>query len=153
MHAHRIRGNLFAALCVISLAACGGIPEPLDTAEDSETMPYTEYTLNDIIDRSLLDEVVVLDVRSEREYEGPLGHIESAILVPLPELADRIDELEPYRDQEILIVCRTQERSRYAAQLLAAEGFDNLAVLLGGMRQWNAQADGRNSSVEDNKSS
>ena len=36
---------------------------------------------------------VLLDVRTEEEYYGPLGHIDGSILIPINELEDRIDEL------------------------------------------------------------
>jgi len=39
------------------------------------------------------DEVTILDVRQPGEYEG--GHIPGAKLIPLPDLADRLDEIDP----------------------------------------------------------
>ncbi len=45
-----------------------------------------------IADRSS-DEVTILDVRQPGEYEA--GHIPGAKLIPLPDLADRLDEIDP----------------------------------------------------------
>ena len=39
------------------------------------------------------DELTVLDVRQPNEYQS--GHIPGAKLIPLPDLADRLDEIDP----------------------------------------------------------
>ena len=82
----------------------------------------------------------ILDVRTIPEYEGPLGHIEGAKLIPVQELDSRLEELEPYRDQEIIVVCRSGNRSRRATKLLNSYGF-NAINMLGGMKAWNATPD------------
>ncbi|MFO7776637.1 MAG: rhodanese-like domain-containing protein [Candidatus Hydrogenedentota bacterium] len=84
------------------------------------------------------EELVLVDVRTEPEYAGALGTIPAAKLIPLNELEDRLDELEPHRGREIVLVCRTQNRSRAAAALLRPHGFRNLAVMDGGMKAWRA---------------
>lgn len=86
---------------------------------------------------------LVLDVRGEEEYRGELGHIHGALNIPLPELPQRLAELgeELGEDPErpIAIVCRTDVRSRKAAQLLTRHGFAGLQVVRGGMSAWNEQ--------------
>jgi rhodanese-related sulfurtransferase len=47
---------------------------------------------------------VVLDVRSPEEFIGELGHIRDAILMPLPELANRLGELAAYRQRSLVMV-------------------------------------------------
>ena len=47
---------------------------------------------------------MILDVRSREEFSGELGHLEGAVLLPLPELGSRLDELTPYRMQTIVTV-------------------------------------------------
>jgi glyoxylase-like metal-dependent hydrolase (beta-lactamase superfamily II)/rhodanese-related sulfurtransferase len=84
------------------------------------------------------DAVVVLDVRRYDEYADELGHIEGSLLIPVQELACRLDELEPYRDKEIITVCRSGGRSHTAAGILMQAGFTRVASLGGGMLQWNA---------------
>mgnify|MGYP003573636070 CR=1 FL=1 len=39
------------------------------------------------------EEITILDVRQPKEYEA--GHIPGAVLIPLPELSDRIEEIDP----------------------------------------------------------
>ena len=47
---------------------------------------------------------VVLDVRNPDEFTGELGHIAGAILIPLPDLEKRLDELPSQRTQTIVTV-------------------------------------------------
>ncbi len=83
------------------------------------------------------EKFVILDVRSEKEFSGEQGHIHGAINIPVEELAQRIAELDAYREQPIAIVCRTDVRSSKAALLLAKQGFGELHVVRQGMSAWN----------------
>ncbi len=83
------------------------------------------------------DELVILDVRSEKEFVGEHGHIHGALNIPVEVLAQRIAELDDYREQPIAIVCRTDVRSSRAALLLARQGFGELHVVRDGMSAWN----------------
>jgi sulfur dioxygenase len=81
--------------------------------------------------------VQILDVREAEEFTGPLGHIEGAVLIPLGELAARIDELA--RDRPIVAVCRAGSRSAQAIAILQQAGFTDIANLNGGMLRWRAE--------------
>jgi len=83
------------------------------------------------------EKFVILDVRSAKEFSGEQGHIHGAINIPVEELAQRIAELDAYREQPIAIVCRTDVRSSKAALLLAKQGFGELHVVRQGMSAWN----------------
>ena len=48
--------------------------------------------------------LMILDVRSREEFTGELGHLDGAVLLPLPELGSRLDELIPHRMQTIVTV-------------------------------------------------
>lgn len=78
---------------------------------------------------------LILDVRGPDEFEGPLGHIEGARNVPLPELPGRIPEIGR-ETGPIVVVCLTDKRSAQAAAALAEAGIREVAVLRGGMRAW-----------------
>lgn len=82
---------------------------------------------------------VIVDVREVDEYCGELGHIPGSLNIPLAELPEALSRLEPYRDQGVILVCRTDKRSAKAAGLLASAGFRGIEVLEGGMEQWNRQ--------------
>jgi rhodanese-related sulfurtransferase len=79
----------------------------------------------------------VVDVREREEYDGPLGHIQGAVSVPLSELAQRASELP--RDRPIVTVCRSGARSAQAAVLLQKAGFADVANLAGGMIRWRGE--------------
>lgn len=77
----------------------------------------------------------LIDVREEYEFdEFNIG----ATLIPLGELPDRLEEIEAWKDQEILIHCRSGARSGRAKEYLASEGFSNVRNVLGGMLAWQA---------------
>lgn len=82
-------------------------------------------------------EVLILDVREPEEFNGPLGHIEGAKLLPLGELAGRIGELS--QERPIVTVCRAGGRSAQAVAILQKHGFANVLNLAGGMLRWHAQ--------------
>ena len=79
----------------------------------------------------------ILDVREPEEYTGELGHIPGSVLIPLKELASRAEELEPYKDRHVIVVCRAGVRSTTAAAILTGLGFEHVSNLKGGMLDWN----------------
>jgi glyoxylase-like metal-dependent hydrolase (beta-lactamase superfamily II)/rhodanese-related sulfurtransferase len=84
-----------------------------------------------------LREVQVVDVREPEEFNGSLGHIDAALLLPLGSLNEKHSTLK--RDKPIVTVCRSGARSAQATVLLAKAGFDKVANLSGGMLRWRAQ--------------
>jgi rhodanese-related sulfurtransferase len=81
--------------------------------------------------------VQIVDVREADEFNGPLGHIEGARLVPLGALAARAKEFDA--EIPIVTVCRSGARSAQATVLLKKAGLDKVANLSGGMLRWRAQ--------------
>jgi len=79
----------------------------------------------------------VVDVRDRDEFDGPLGRIRGAMLIPLSELPKRSDELS--RDRPVVTVCRSGARSAQAAVLLQKAGFGDVANLAGGMIRWRGE--------------
>lgn len=77
---------------------------------------------------------VILDVRTRREYVG--GHIEGARLIPIHSLQGSLADLEPYREQPVLVYCRTGNRSTVAAKILVDHGFRNVVNLRRGIVEW-----------------
>lgn len=77
---------------------------------------------------------LVLDVREESEFNA--GHIRGAKLIPLLKLKERIGELERYRNQPIVVVCRSGNRSATATALLGNREFGLAYNLTGGMMAW-----------------
>jgi adenylyltransferase/sulfurtransferase len=81
-------------------------------------------------------DVVLLDVRTEAEFNGSLSHITGSMLIPLSELNERISELDTYKEKQIIVICRSGNRSRLATGILAKNGFDAVNMK-GGMLAWN----------------
>ena len=79
------------------------------------------------------DTIVILDVRTKEEYDA--GHIAGAILVPNETIVDKQPELLPDLDAEILVYCRSGNRSAQAAKKLIAIGYTNV-VDFGGIIDW-----------------
>ena len=78
---------------------------------------------------------VVLDVRTEEEFHGPLGHIKGAILIPIDELSSRVNELNELKSKDIYVVCRSGNRSNFGKDILRENNFNAINVD-GGMLAW-----------------
>ncbi len=83
------------------------------------------------------EKIVVLDVRSAKDFSGELGHVAGATNIPLPELGARLAEIADHCKQPVVTICRTDRMSSSAAQLLAAQGFTDVTVVRQGMTDWN----------------
>lgn len=79
------------------------------------------------------EQLVLLDVREVFEHKAQ--NLAGSILIPLGELQRRIDELEKYREKEIVVYCRSGSRSTTACKLLQAKGF-KATNLSGGIIRW-----------------
>jgi rhodanese-related sulfurtransferase len=92
-----------------------------------------------------LDEknIVFLDVRTPAEFnvesENKFGAIKNAINIPVQELETRVNELEKYKDKEIIVYCSHSHRSPRASYMLTQHGFKKVTNMLGGMSVWNDQ--------------
>ncbi|MBC3542450.1 rhodanese-like domain-containing protein [Rufibacter sediminis] len=78
---------------------------------------------------------IILDVREPWEHEEQ--NIASAKLIPLGSLPERLHELDEYKDQEILVHCRSGKRSATAQAIMQQQGFTNVRNVLGGMLAYN----------------
>lgn len=76
----------------------------------------------------------LLDVRTQEEFEE--ARIPGAVLIPLDELSDRVQEVPT--DQPIVVVCRSGNRSIMGAQILRYAGLKDIDIynLEGGTRAW-----------------
>jgi molybdopterin/thiamine biosynthesis adenylyltransferase/rhodanese-related sulfurtransferase len=79
----------------------------------------------------------LIDVREPFEYE--IAQIDGAKLIPLGEIAERLDELK--REQPIIVHCHSGMRSAQAVRLLQQRGFAKVYNLEGGIDAWSDQVD------------
>lgn len=80
------------------------------------------------------DGVFVLDVRTQEEWDE--YHAPNTTLIPLDQLPARLSELP--KDREILVVCRSGNRSQQGRDILLNAGF-TATSMAGGLREWYAQ--------------
>lgn len=74
----------------------------------------------------------ILDVREPSEWQE--NHIPGATLIPLAELANRVNEVP--KDQQVVVVCRSGNRSQQGRDILRQAGFEQVTSMAGGMNQW-----------------
>lgn len=74
----------------------------------------------------------LLDVREPSEWNE--AHVKGAVLIPLGELSARMGELPT--DKDVLIICRSGNRSGQARDLLRAAGLDRTTSISGGINAW-----------------
>ena len=79
--------------------------------------------------------LVVLDVRTPQELTGNLGQIDGVINIPVQELGKRFGELEKYKDKDLVVICRSGNRSAVATKFLNEKGF-KAKNILGGMKAY-----------------
>jgi rhodanese-related sulfurtransferase len=82
------------------------------------------------------EELCILDVREPHEYaELNMG----AILIPLGQVMSmQIDEIDDWKDKEVIVHCRSGVRSLQACAMLEQMGFANTKNLTGGILAWQA---------------
>lgn len=77
---------------------------------------------------------VFVDLRDGAEYKK--GHIVDALHIPASKVADRMAELEKFRDKPIVLVCKMGQQSGAAGKQLKAGNFDKVYKMSGGMLEW-----------------
>jgi SulP family sulfate permease len=129
------------AVCIYESGArafreCQNLPRP-DYAISIPLQPVTRFDSTPAVAAKTLWQQVrgaapplVVDVREPREFRQ--GHVPNAQLIPLSKLLSDMPELP--RDRQIIFVCRTGWRSLRAASAVRAGGYDNVAILEGGLQ-------------------
>jgi adenylyltransferase/sulfurtransferase len=85
------------------------------------------------------DRIFLVDVRQPWEHE--LARLPDDLLIPLAELADRVDEVPPAQDSLIVTYCHHGIRSLNAAAILMQHGHTRVASLQGGIDAWSQLID------------
>lgn len=107
-----------------------GVINVLDYVEAYYTELNAQQTATFINERKPL----VLDVRTPREYAA--GHLKGSTLIPVQELQRRIQELKDYKEKDILVYCRSGNRSTVASNILIDAGFKQIYNLRSGILGW-----------------
>lgn len=121
-------------LITVLLAACGG------TAANDQPDEVDVQSLADTVNVQTVaavqenPDVVVLDVREQWEYDE--GHIPGVTLIPMAEVASRLSEIPT--DKEVIVTCRSGNRSGQVTDFLREQGFTNVHNMAGGIVAWEA---------------
>ena len=105
-------------------------------ASDVSTPAITVQNLKERLDAG--DDLFLLDVRNPDEHA--FTDLGGSALIPLPQLAERADELKDQKEREIVVYCRSGGRSRVAVDMLRQRGYD-ATNLTGGILAWGEQID------------
>ena len=111
---------------LLLLAGCGG-----NSMNENSYQQITQEEAKEMMDTQ---EVVILDVREQHEYDS--RHIPGAVLLPVGTITEDtaaavIDDL----DTVVLVYCRSGNRSKTASQALADLGYTNVYEF-GGINDW-----------------
>jgi len=77
---------------------------------------------------------LLLDVREPDEYSEV--HASNVTLIPLGQLAARLNEIASYKDKPIAVMCRSGKRSAKAVHLLQQAGYTQVSNVTGGIIAW-----------------
>lgn len=120
----------FAALCLLS--GCGG-----EGSTQEETVVDTFQQISQEEAKSIMStnqEAVILDVRTQEEYDS--GHIKGAVLLPVDAITEETArEVIPAKDTQVLVYCRSGNRSVTASKALAQLGYTEVYEF-GGINTW-----------------
>ena len=100
-------------------------------AGDAQFKELTAREANEVINTR---KPLVLGVRTPREFYS--GHLPGATLIPLQQLSERLSEIRQYRDKEIIVYCRSGNRSTVASEILIEKGFKKILNVRGGILGW-----------------
>lgn len=112
-------------LSAVALASCAG------NQTETSYQQISQEEAKNLMDTE--ESYLILDVRTEEEY-GEL-HIPGAICVPNETISDTPPEELPDLEQMILVYCRSGNRSKQAAEKLAAMGYTDIREF-GGITTW-----------------
>lgn len=90
-------------------------------------------TLTQLVNR---EDAVVIDLRKKDEFSQ--GSIANAKSIPYEKFSERMKELEKYKDNPIILICKIGQHSREAAKLLHASDYKKVYRLNGGLSGWTA---------------
>lgn len=114
---------IVAAFLLVVLLSGGDAPQQSELPDSiTVSQAYEKYQ----------EGIYVLDVRTQEEWDT--FHAPEATLIPLDELPNRINEVP--KGQEIVVVCRSGNRSQVGRDILKDAGYSQVTSMDGGMVAW-----------------
>lgn len=93
-----------------------------------------KVTVHEMIQSINQYNAVVLDIRDEADFKS--GHIVDAVNIPYAMVSDKISELNKFKSQPIIVVCKMGQHSASIGKQLQAAGFEQVSRLAGGIVTW-----------------
>ena len=84
-------------------------------------------------------ECLLLDCRTPEEYAT--ARIQGALLIPMQELSQRVNEIDAWRARQIIVHCHHGVRSLRVTHWLRDRGYENVSSLQGGIEAWSLDVD------------
>lgn len=124
---------LLPLIFFLLLTACSGTAEKIAPVDENAALDLPSsvdvHTVASVKDRG---DVYLLDVREQWEYDE--GHIPGVTLMPMAEVSNRLNEIPT--DKQVIVTCRSGNRSGQVADFLRQNGFDNIHNMEGGILAW-----------------
>ena len=128
---------LLLAAVIFLLTGCSLSGQVMDGEDMFRPAAYTQISQEEARERMDRDDGhIIVDVRQQDEYDA--GHIPGAILIPNESIGTEPLKELPDLNQIILIYCRSGNRSKQAAEKLAAMGYTNVYEF-GGISTWTGE--------------
>ena len=125
-------GSLLVLIAILSLgiSACSTAPAQISAA----VSPLPAEISIDEAHELYQESVFFLDVRTQEEWDD--FHAPATTLIPLDQLESRLGELP--EDEQIVVVCRSGNRSQTGRDIMLANGFEQVTSMDGGLNAWRA---------------
>jgi phage shock protein E len=117
--------KMFATVLLTVALGCGGPPPGVKTISADELLGNT------------LDDVLILDVRSSKEFSS--GHVPNAINMPHDEVSFRLAELGSSTARPVVVYCERGGRAGKAEAVLLGAGYQQVFHLAGDMSDWRSK--------------
>lgn len=128
-----IASALFLGACTSTVPSSETQSTTVQEVLEVETVEIINDTPQEF-EANMTGDYLLLDVRTPEEFNQ--GYIEGALLIPVTELGQRLDEIEQYKDKPVLVYCRSGNRSVTASEILIDNGFTEVHNLLTGYNGW-----------------
>jgi rhodanese-related sulfurtransferase len=113
----------------------GGTPQAIGTgASDASASALPQEVTVEEAAKMRDEGALMIDVREQSEWDE--YHMPGARLIPLAQLESRLSDLP--KDQDIVVVCRSGNRSATGRDILLEAGFPRVTSMAGGMSDWRA---------------
>jgi rhodanese-related sulfurtransferase len=128
-------GWLLLGLAILAilfgLSSCAVAPAAPASAAEALAKEVSVTQAADLRDQGAF----VLDVRTQEEWNQ--FHIPDSTLIPLDQLQSRLSEVP--KDKDVVVVCRSGNRSASGRDILLQAGYPNVTSMAGGVTEWQAQ--------------